>query len=511
MTIASGFLSHTTRSPDRVALALGDGDGPGGRCGYDALRRGVLAVARALHAEFGPEPGPDVRVAVLLGNRREFLEIFLGAAVAGIPVMVLDPAWSDAELASVLGDTPPARLFHDRPAPAAGQQLPGGALTDVAGSGLPEWLERYGAEEGADPAPVPDSAPFYVGFTSGSTGRPKGAVRSHRSWLRTFEHYTSGFGIGEGDTVLLPGSLAHSHFLFGAVHALHVGATVCLMPSFDAAAVFDHVERYGVRHLYLVPTMFEAMLEEARRHPGRTFPQVRSLLSVGDKWSPSRRALAGSLFPAADAVEFYGATELSLVSVLHSRDDGPWESVGRPVPGVELSVRSPSGDELGVNEVGQLYVRSEMLFTGYLSAEHTGGPDEDGWFTVGDIGRLDERGHLHLVGRDKGMLISGGLNVHPQEVAAALLRLEEIAEVAVVGLPDERWGDLVCAVVRWRDGSRLSLAQLRDRASRHVSRQKCPRRLFETDALPYTSSGKIDRRSVRAMLLDGRQSIREVL
>ncbi|WP_274917952.1 AMP-binding protein [Streptomyces sp. WZ-12] len=514
MTIASGFLSHATTAPDRVALALG-GDGGPHQWSYHTLRRGALTVARALRAEFGPAPDPGVRLAVRLGNRREFLEIFLGAAVAGIPVMVLDTAWSDPELAAVLDDTPPARLFRDTPATAAEERLPPGAVVDLAGPGFAAWLRRHDSHQLPDVDndfdEVPDSAAFYVGFTSGSTGRPKGAVRSHRSWIRTFRHYTDGFGIGPSDAVLLPGSLAHSHFLCGAVHALHVGATVCLLPSFDPAAVFDHIERYQACHLFLVPTMFEALLEHARRHPGRTFPQVRSLLSVGAKWSPARRARAVDLFPRADAVEFYGATELSLVSVLHGDDDGPWESLGRPVPGVEVSVRSPTGEERGVDEAGQLYVRSDMLFDGYLSAEHTEAPDADGWFTVGDIGRLDERGYLHLVGREKGMLISGGLNVHPEEVAAALLRLPEVAEVAVVGLPDERWGDLVCAVVRWQEGARLGRAELRDRAARHVSRQKCPRRLFETDQLPYTPSGKIDHRQVRALLLDGRQGIREVL
>ncbi|MGP3953569.1 AMP-binding protein [Streptomyces sp. 7N604] len=513
MTIASRFLSHTTTSPGRDAVAIGGN--PGQRWSYDALRRGTLAVAQALRAEFGAAPGPEVRAAVLLGNRKEFLEIFFGAAVAGIPVMVLDPAWSATEVASVLRDTPPVRLFCETATGPIADNAPSGTVVEVAGHGFEDWLRRHGGREAADGFPefaeVPENALFYVGFTSGSTGRPKGAVRSHRSWLRTFDHYTAEFGIDETDTILLPGSLAHSHFLFGAVHGLHAGATVHLMPLFDAGLVLDHVERYSVTQLYLVPTMFEALLEYARRHPGRSFPQVRSLLSAGAKWSPTRQALAGDLFPNADAVEFYGATELSLVSVLHGDDDGPRDSVGRPVAGVELSLRSPSGGEVGVNEVGKVHVRSDMLFTEYLSADHRGAPDEDGWFTVGDIGRVDEQGYLHLVGRDKGMLISGGLNVHPEEVTAALLRLEEIAEVAVVGLPDERWGDLVCAVVRWRDGARLDLAQIRDQASAYVSRQKCPRRLFETAELPHTTSGKIDNRRVRNILLDGGQGMRELL
>ncbi|MCF3179322.1 AMP-binding protein [Streptomyces polychromogenes] len=514
MTIAGGFLRHAVNTPGRAALAIGGGAGR--RWSYAALRRGALDVARALRAEFGPGPGPGVRIAVLLGNREEFARIFLGAAVAGIPVMVLDPAWSEAELAAVLRDAPPSRLYCESADGPLARHVPPATLLEVAGPGFEAWLRGgHGAgEDSAGPAEfagVPDSAPLHVGFTSGSTGRPKGVVRSHRSWLRTFDRYTDEFGIDARDTILLPGSLAHSHFLFGLVHGLHVGATVCLMPAFDAGRALDDIERHSVTRLYLVPTMFQALLEHARLHPGRRFPEVRSLLSVGAKWSPARRALAGELFPNADAVEFYGATELSLVSVLHGDADGSRESVGRPAAGVELSLRSPSGEEVGVNEPGQVHVRSDMLFTRYLSAADGEGPDADGWFTVGDIGRVDERGYLHLVGRRKGMLISGGLNVHPEQVAAALLQLEEIAEAAVVGLPDDHWGDLVCAVVRWQDGARLGLTEVRDRASAHLSRQMCPRRLFETDALPYTSSGKIDHGQVRSILLGGRHGMREVL
>ncbi|WKK23712.1 AMP-binding protein [Streptomyces olivoreticuli] len=510
VTIAAGFLSRAVTSPRRDALVL-SGD-PERRWGYEELRRGAVAVGHALRAEFGAAPPPEVRIAVLLGSGGEFLEIFHGAALAGIPVMVLDPAWSPAELSSVLRDAPPVRLFCGTATEAVRRCVPDGSV--VESSAYEDWLGRYGGRAAADEvaafADVPDGAPFYVPFTSGSAGRPKGVVRSHRSWLRSFDRTAVEFGIDGTDRVLLPGSLAHSHFLYGAVNALHVGATVHLMPEFDAELALGLLDRHAVTRLYVVPTIVEALLAAARRRPGRSFPGVRSLLSVGAKWSPDRRARAGELFPRADTVEFYGATELSLVSLLHGDGDGPRESVGRPVAGVELSLRGPSGAEVGVNEVGRVYVRSDMLFTGYLSRSDAGAPDRDGWFSVGDMGRLDERGYLHLVGRDGGMLISGGLNVYPEEVEAALLRLEEVAEAAVVGVPDEHWGEVVCAVVRWRDGARLDLAGIRDRTAAHVSRQKCPRRVFEVAGLPHTSSGKVDRVRIRGALLEGAPGVREI-
>ncbi|MFB7663224.1 AMP-binding protein [Kitasatospora sp. NPDC056138] len=508
MTVASGFLSHATTSPDRTALVLGRR--PQQHWSYRELLRGATSVATALCAEFGRAPEPGVRIALLLESGREFLEVFYGAALAGIPVMVLDPAWSSAELSSILRDAPPARLFRTAGPEPTGWQLPPATVTEVPGPGYPDRLHGRPPLPPAGFPGVPESAPFYVAFTSGSSGRPKGAVRSHRSWLRTFERTTSEFGIDATDRILLPGSLTRSHFLYGAVHGLHVGATVHLPPEPDPATVFEQLDRYAVTRLYLVPTMFESLLGYARQHPDRSFPQVRTLLSAGAKWPPIRRAQAGALFPNADAVEFYGATELSLVSVLHGNGDGPPESVGRPVDGVELSLRTPAGTEVGVNEIGRVHVRSDMLFTGYLSARDGGAPDRDGWFTVGDIGRLDEQGCLHLVGREAGLLTSGGRYVYPEEVEAALLRLAEIAEVAVVGLPDEQWGELVCAVVRWRGRASLSLDQVREGAAAHLSPQKCPQRVFAADELPYTAGGKIDRRKVRSILLDGRRGVCEV-
>ncbi|MFI7104196.1 AMP-binding protein [Streptomyces sp. NPDC050161] len=505
MTVAGGFLARAAAHPERTALVLGGA--PDQRCGYAQLLGGALAVARALRATLGACPGPGVRVAVLLGSCRELLEIFYGGALAGVPVMVFDPAWSAAELAAIEQDTPPALLF--RAGPAAGScGARSSTVIEVGGPGYEDWLRRAGGRgaDGVEGLPeVSGGAPFYVAFTSGSTGRPKGAVRSHRSWLRSFERTTAEFAIDATDRVLLPGSLGHSHFLYGAVHGLHCGAQIHLLPGFGAGAVFDALDRHMITRLYLVPTMFEALLDHAQQNPGRSFPAVRSLLSVGAKWSPARRAQAGVLFPNADAAEFYGATELSLVSLLHGDGDGPRDSVGRPVAGVELSLRSPSGEEVAPGGTGRVYVRSDMLFSGYLSDQDSGAPDGDGWFSVGDVGRVDEDGYLYLVGRDKGMLISGGLNIYPEEVEAALQRLDEIAEAAVIALPDERWGDLVCAVVRWREGAGLSRAEVRDGAAAHLSRQKCPRRVFATDRMPYTSSGKIDRRELRGILLDGRR------
>jgi len=502
VTIAHPFLARAEADPRGLALSVTGG----ARWTYALLRERALRVAAALRADAGRQGVREPLLGLLLDSRGEFAELFLGAALAGVPVMVLDPSWGEGELSSVLGDTPPEWLVCE---PARLDRLRGLFPSPMPMGGAYEsWLDGARPLPG-ELAPVPESAPFYVPFTSGSTGRPKGAVRSHRSWLRTFDRSDREFGIAAGDHILVPGSLTHSHFLYGLLHGLAAGATVHLMRHFDAEVALDLVRRHRIAHVYLVPTMFAA-LERAGGPPGGAgFPEVRSLLSAGSKWPVESRLRVAELFPGADAVEFYGATELSFVSVLHS-GDGPLESVGRPFAGVEIRLRATDGTEAAPGEPGILHVRSDMLFTRYLSAHDAGRPDADGWYTVGDVARLDADGYLHLVGRASRMIVSGGLNVHPEEVETVLSTWPEVAEAAVVGLPDPYWGEVVTAVLRWRDPARLTRAEIRDRAATRLTRAKCPQRIFTATGIPRTPAGKIAYPILRDALLAGAATLQEL-
>ena len=224
------------------------------------------------------------------------------------------------------------------------------------------------------------------------------------------------------------------------------------------------------------------------------------------------------MFPEATIREYYGASELSFVSVSHA--DCPAESVGRPFHGVEVSLRRDDGSEVSPGEIGRLYVRSDMICSGFLRGEDhhkfhavDGGQPcaADGWATVGDLAWRDENGCIFLAGREDGMMISGGLNVFPAEVEAVLQALPEIAEAAVLGLPDPYWGERVCAVIRWAGSTTLTRGELRERCGRRLDRRKCPQQVFAIDRFARTRSGKIALAALRRDLLAGKAKLVEIV
>jgi acyl-CoA synthetase (AMP-forming)/AMP-acid ligase II len=216
------------------------------------------------------------------------------------------------------------------------------------------------------------------------------------------------------------------------------------------------------------------------------------------------------MFPKAAITEYYGASELSFVTVSHA--DCPGESVGRPFHGVEVSMRRDDGSEVPPGEIGRLYVRSDMICSGFLRPEDNNRfCAEDGWASVGDLAWRDENGCIFLAGREDGMMISGGLNVYPAEVEAVLQALPEIAEAAVLGLPDPYWGERVCAVIRWADGAALTRGELRERCSRHLDRRKCPQQVFAIDRFACTESGKLALAALRRDLLAGKANLLEIV
>jgi long-chain acyl-CoA synthetase len=239
-----------------------------------------------------------------------------------------------------------------------------------------------------------------------------------------------------------------------------------------------------------------------------SFPRVRMVLSGGAKLSPALRSRLARMFPQAAVTEYYGASELSFVTV--SRGDCPADSVGRPFHGVRVSLRRDDGSEVSPGEIGRLHVRSTMVCSAALQPQDSGFRMEDGWATVGDLAWRDENGCIYLAGREGGMMISGGLNVYPAEVEAVLHALPEVAEAAVFGLPDPYWGEKVCAVIRWSGCATLTRAQLRERCSRRLDRRKCPQRFFATDHFAHTESGKIAVAALRRTLLAGNASLVEI-
>ncbi len=416
------------------------------------LHAAAEPVARALAGR----PGP---VGLLLPDRTDTLVAFLAALRAGRPAVVLQHAFTAAERAAALEDAGCEEVLTELPCDSGDSPL---GLTP----------------RGEDPM-------FYVGFTSGSSGRPKAFARRLRSWTDSFAATSTVFAIG--DRVVLPGPLDHSLFLFGAVHAMWTGADVVTLPRFDPDAVLAELTGAPAT-VYLVPTMLHALAERA------TAPllRVRSVVCGGAKLEARHWTEAAELFPHARTRELYGASELSFVTVA----DGPPRvegEVGRPFPGVELDLRD-----------GVVHVRSPYLFAGYLRRGALEPPalTADGFATVGDLGERLPDGALRLTGRASNLVVTGGKNVHPEEVEAALAGVPGVAAAGVTGRPDPYWGERLCAyVVLDRPVAAAdALAALRARLAAH----KVPKELRTVPRLPRTASGKLARAELARWAAAGR-------
>jgi long-chain acyl-CoA synthetase len=501
-TIWDSIARHAGASRRRAALAI-----DGHTLTYGALASGVTATATALRdAGVGAVAHP--RVGILLEPSAAFFEAFLGAGAAGAAAMVLQHGWSGRDLGHALVSGRPRLVLAaaDRAAQVA-RHRHAGPVVPVGAGGVAAGLRALATGRvPAAPGPAhgdPGAAPFYIGFTSGSTGRPKGFVRSHRSWLRSFEA-SAVFGIDGSDHVLAPGPLDHSLFLYAALHGLSVGATVHLHRRFVAGAVLDTLARRPITRVYLVPTMLAALLRAADRGARSPADTVRTVICSGARWPAATLARVGDLFPRAEAIDFYGASETSFISLRRPAPDDARTCVGRPFPGVEVAIRRADGSAAVTGETGRLWVRSDLLFSGYLEMDEAGAAwDDDGWLTIGDLAHLDAAGRLHLSGRETAMLVCGGVNVYPEEIEDVLMEVPEVAEAAVIGIPDEYWGDLLCAIVRWHDGRTVSRRRLREHCRARLARDKQPQRWLQADDLPRTASGKTARRTLSERLRAG--------
>ncbi|TDL64011.1 acyl-CoA synthetase [Rhodococcus qingshengii] len=432
---------------------------------------------------------PYHTVGILLPNGIPFLQLFTGASAAGWTAVPLDLKWNRAELTARLGLANPSIIITT-------SEL----HNEVVEFHTNVWSwEDCLSEILQFPTIRPNlelsHLPFYMGFTSGTTGKPKAFIRSQTSWAASFDCSRLDFHITKEDTVLIPGSLVHSHFLYGVISTLSIGGTVHLLEKFSSVQTVSLIDAEPINVLYVVPTMVAALLKESR--------QIRKkikFLSSGAKWEEHSKTEIRKLFPNLEMYEFYGASELSFVSVLSDEDSKRKpNSVGKPCHNVEVQVRLLDGSLAGANEQGKIYVRSSLIFAGYLDERGDIKPfqqDANGWMTVDDMGYLDEEGYLYISGREKNMIIYGGINIFPEEIERVLAFHPLVDEVAVIGLYDSYWGQVVTAVVK----GNATQKELKKLCREHLSSFKIPRKWVFVEELPHTLSGKIARAGVKQLL-----------
>jgi long-chain acyl-CoA synthetase len=473
------------------------------------LRTRKLACALAARAERG------ARIALLAENRPEGIECYYGVPRAGQCLVLLNYRLAGPELAQQLADCGAAvligeRALLDRVAPHA-QQFPGLQLRvalDDAGPGELHY-EALLASGDALPEPArgsPDELAWII-YTSGTTGRPKGAMLSHANLVAGVLSSVLTRPIGPGEVYLYPFPLCHisGHNLVG----LHLcGHPVVLMRRFEPAALFETVARQRVTSLSLAPTMIAMLLDD----PALARAGLSSLRAVryGASSIPAellRRAMAAL---GCEFWQGYGMTELagnvlSLDGEAHRRglagEPQLLRAAGRPSPLVDLRIVDDEGRELPDGSVGEIAVRGDQVCSGYWNdPEATRAALRGGWLFTGDVGQRDTEGFYYVLDRKKDLIITGGENVASREIEDVLHLHPGVREAAVVGVPDARWGESICAVVAARPGTRPSPGELIAHVRAHLAGYKKPRHVLFVDALPRNPGGKVLKAELRSQL-----------
>jgi malonyl-CoA/methylmalonyl-CoA synthetase len=484
-------------TPERPCLLRAAGGG----LTYGDLDRLTARLAATLLAA-GVRPGD--RVAVQVEKSAEALALCLAVPRAGAVLLPLNPAYTPAELGYFLADAEPA-LIVGPPGSAASMAAlaPAAATLELGPDGRGSLLERAAAMP-AGFADVPRATADLAAilYTSGTTGRAKGAMLTVGNLAANARTLKDLWRFGPDDVLLHALPIFHTHGLFTAVNTLLLaGGALLLLPRFDAAAVLALLPRATA--MMGVPTFYTRLLAE----PGLTREAVAHirLFVAGSAPLLPETHVAFAARTGHAILERYGMTETGMLT--SNPYDGPRlpGSVGPPLPDTRLRIADPAtGAPLGPGEVGGIEVQGPGVFAGYWRmpertlAEHR----PDGWFVTGDLGRIDERGYVHIVGRAKDLVISGGFNVYPREVEAVLDELPGVAESAVIGLPHPDLGEAVTAIVVPRGGAALDEAGLVAALAPRLARYKQPRRVLVVHELPRNTMGKVLKAVLRERLAD---------
>lgn len=357
-----------------------------------------------------------------------------------------------------------------------------------------------------------------VGATSGSTGSAKRYQRSQASWLASFASDAHEFGLTQDDVVMAPGALTHSLFFYALCHGLYQGAQVILADQFRPDRVLTQMARHQVTVLYGVPTQLKMLIEaharfaSVRGRVGTEFPSVRWVLSSGAKWFQEITTPLQTMFARATIAEFYGASELSFVSVAkHGADEFlPKGSVGRPFHQVRVAILNAAQKPCAPHEIGRIFVNSDGLFDRYLGPAPTDFSEiftnkgSERWCSIGDLGWHDQEGYLFLAGRESRKIISSGKNISPEEIEQVLHTHPLIQSAAVVSKADPLRGEALVAVVSLVAETAVVLRpELMAFLREHLQEFKIPRHYYVVYHWPLTASGKTDFAAIAQTVAEG--------
>jgi long-chain acyl-CoA synthetase len=460
---------------------------------------------RLIGALRGLGVGEGDRVAVVGENCHRYLELYQAVPGAGMVLVPLNQRHSAAELQYALEDSGARVLFA-------------GPGVDVESVGIEYVIDLdTGYEEliaAAPPADFPSdlSAETLAGlfYTGGTTGAAKGVMLTHRNLVANALHFQACWSFGPDTCWLIVAPLFHAAGSIAVLASVWNAGEQVVLPAFEPGAALDLVERHRVTATLVVPTMLAALTDEQHARP-RDVSTLRRISHGGAPIATETLRRAHAAFPDAELLHIYGATETSPIATLLKGEerllDAPQaRSCGQPAVGVAVGILDANGVQAAPGTVGEVVIRGDNVMAGYWNKpEQTAAALAGGWYRTGDLGYLDERAFLYLVDRAKDMIVTGGENVYSSEVEEALYRHPAVAEAAVFGIPDARWGEAVHAVVVPR--AEVSGEDLREHCRSLIGGYKVPKTIeLRSEPLPKSGAGKVLKRELRDAYWRGQET-----
>jgi acyl-CoA synthetase (AMP-forming)/AMP-acid ligase II len=509
-TVADISRIHAADRPNAAALDYNERETT-----YAALDMRANQVAQGLIG-LGQKPG--ARVGYLGKNVDRYFEVLLGAFKARAVIVGVNWRLAVPEIAYVLNDAGCEVLFVAREFyPAVEKALPDcpKLKTIIAMDGGHATWRSYEEWRDAQPArdphiPIADDDDVIQLYTSGTTGHPKGVMLTNANYLAIFK-ISNELAFGDynaSDTVLIAMPFFHVAGVNIGLLSLAQGARGVVLGDIDPQRILALIETKRINHAFLVPAVILLLMQQ----PNARETDFSSLRTVSYGASPIAEELlriAKSVM-GCQFVQLYGLTETTGGGTCLRPEDhdpalGKLRSCGRPSPGHEVRVIDAAGRALGPKEVGEIQIRAADVMKGYWNKpEASAKALEGGWFRTGDAGYFDEDGYLYIHDRVKDMIVSGGENIYPAEVENAIFGHPAVADVAVIGVPDEKWGEAVKAIVVRKPGVAVSASELMAYARGRIAGYKLPKSVDFVDALPRNPTGKILRRELRAPYWEGR-------
>ncbi|MCX4096700.1 AMP-binding protein [Nocardia sp. alder85J] len=512
LTLGDLLRQAAAAAPDRVALVDGD-PGPAQRRAwtYRELLDDVEAVARALLAQFVP----GERIAVWAPNSADWVILQQAIAMAGMVVVGINPAYRADELGYILRQSRAAGVFFRESYRGTDLERILGEIADD----LPElrtvvptrdWQKFRTTGDPATPLPVVSPTdPVQIQYTSGTTGFPKGAVLHHKGIVNeaTFVFERA----GRSGSVVCVNAMPMYHIGGGGVTELGTFAahgTYVVLPEFEPGLVLETLETYRGTHSLMVPTMLIALLG----HPDLATRDLSSLHTIMSGAATVPQALVENVIARLGCrfTILFGQSEMhGVISQTRITDDPVDQAgtVGQPLPELEVKIVDQlDGEIVPIGAQGEICCRGYQNMLGYsdMPAETAATIDAEGWLHMGDLGTMDDRGFLRITGRLKDMIIRGGLNIYPREIEDVLFRHPAIAEVVVIGVPDEKWGEQIGAVVRAENpADPPDVGALKAWCRERIAAHKTPSLWYFTTELPTTPSGKIQKFRIQDQIASG--------